>query len=205
MKLMRLSPEFKITQMIRRRHLKASQPGNWRLLKPLIFAPLLLALCCHAPQLRTDVEGHVKLYFTPGDSPTAAIVETLDKAKESIHVQAYSFTSPPIAAALKRAHDRGVSVKVILDKSQKTEKYTSATFLTHAGIPVWIDSKHAIAHNKVMIVDRTIVITGSFNFTQSAEERNAENLLIISDGRIANQYLANWEKCKGHSGADSSL
>jgi len=100
---------------------KASQPGNCRLLKPLIFAPLLLALCCHAPQVRTDAEGHVKVYFTPGDSPTAAIVETLNNAKESVHVQAYSFTSAPIAAALKRAHDRGVTVMVILDKSQKSD------------------------------------------------------------------------------------
>jgi len=168
-------------------------------LRPLIFVPLLLALCCQAPQVRTDAGESVKVYFTPSGSPTAAIIGTLDNARESVRVQAYSFTSGPIAAALKRAHDRGVAVRVILDKSQKSERYSSATFLTRAGIPVWIDGKHAIAHNKVMIVDSSIVITGSFNFTRGAEERNAENLLIISDGRIANQYLANWETCKAHS------
>ena len=167
--------------------------------KPLILVPAIFALCCQAPQVRTDVDESVKIYFTPSGSPTAAIIETLDNARESVHVQAYSFTSAPIAAALKRAHDRGVAVRVILDKSQKSEKYSSATFLTRSGIPVWIDGKHAIAHNKVMIVDGSIVITGSFNFTRGAEERNAENLLVISDGRIANQYLANWEKCKAHS------
>jgi len=168
-------------------------------LRPLILVPALLALCCQAPQVRTEADESVKVYFTPSGSPTDAIIETLDNSKESVHVQAYSFTSPSIAAALKRAHDRGVAVKVILDKRQKSERYSSATFLTRAGIPVWIDGKHAIAHNKVMIVDSTIVITGSFNFTRSAEERNAENLLVIADGRIANQYLANWQKCKGHS------
>jgi len=141
----------------------------------------------------------VRAYFTPGDSPTAAIIEMLDNAKESVHVQAYSFTSAPIATALKRAHDRGVAVRVILDKSQKSDKRSSATFLTRAGIPVWIDSKHAIAHNKVMIVDKAIVITGSFNFTRGAEKRNAENLVIINNGRIVNRYLTNWERCKGHS------
>jgi len=168
-------------------------------LKPLTLAQLLLALCCQAPQVRTDADESVKVHFTPGDSPTTAIIDTLDNARESVHVQAYSFTSAPIAAALKRAHDRGLVVRVILDKSQKSERYSSATFLTRAGIPVWIDSRHAIAHNKVMIVDSAIVISGSFNFTQGAEKRNAENLLIISYGRIAKQYLANWEICKGHS------
>ena len=168
-------------------------------LKPLTLVPLLLALCCHGPRVRTEAGRNIKAYFTPGGSPTAAIIKALDNAKKSVHVQAYSFTSAPIAEALKRAHDRGVTVRVILDKSQKHERHTSATFLIRAGIPVWIDRKHAIAHNKVMIVDSAIVITGSFNFTRSAEERNAENLVVITDGRIVNQYLANWRKCKAHS------
>ena len=90
-------------------------------------------------------------------------------------------------------------MKVILDKSQQTERYSSATFLTRAGIPVWIDRKHAIQHNKVMVVDSQIVITGSFNFTKSAEEKNAENLLIITDSPTAKKYLENWEKCREHS------
>lgn len=165
----------------------------------LHLALAFLALSGQVPQVRTDASNSIQVYFSPSDSPTAAIIETLDNAKESVHVQAYSFTSAPIAAALKRAHDRGIKVMVILDKSQVSEKYTSATFLKRAGIAVWIDSKHSIAHNKVMVVDGRTVITGSFNFTKSAEERNAENLLVITDGRIANQYLANWERCKGHS------
>jgi phosphatidylserine/phosphatidylglycerophosphate/cardiolipin synthase-like enzyme len=168
-------------------------------LKPLILVPLLIVFGCQAPQVRTEADGQVKVYFTSSDSPTAAIIEVLDNAKQTVHVQAYSFTSALIAAALKRAYDRGVAVRVILDKSQVSEKYSSATFLKRAGIAVWIDSKHAIAHNKVMIVDGRTVITGSFNFTKNTEERNAENLLVINDERIANQYLANWGRCKGHS------
>jgi len=168
-------------------------------LAPCILIAALLALTGQVPQERADASNSIQVYFSPSDSPTTAIIETLDNAKESVHVQAYSFTSAPIAAALKRAHDRGVAVKVILDKSQVSDKYTSATFLKRAGIAMWIDSKHAIAHNKVMVVDGRTVITGSFNFTKSAEERNAENLLVIRDERIANRYLANWEKCKVHS------
>jgi phosphatidylserine/phosphatidylglycerophosphate/cardiolipin synthase-like enzyme len=90
----------------------------------------------------------------------------LNKAKSTILVQAYSFTSAPIVKALLNAHKRGVKVEVILDKSQKTQKYSSATFLYNQGIPVKIDAQHAIAHNKVMIIDGETVITGSFNFTK---------------------------------------
>lgn len=112
-----------------------------------------------------------------------------------------SSTSAPIAKALVDAHKRGVKVQAILDKSQRSEKYTSATFLTHAGIPTFIDDKHAIAQNKVMIIDKAKVITGSFNFTKAAEEKNAENLLIISSKELAKPYLDNWQKHKGHAEA----
>ena len=99
-------------------------------------------------------------------------------------VQAYSFTSAPIAKALVNAFKKGIKVEVILDKSQRGERYTSATFLSNAMIPTYIDSKHAIAHNKIMIIDRETVITGSFNFTKAAEDKNAENLLIIRNKEL---------------------
>jgi phosphatidylserine/phosphatidylglycerophosphate/cardiolipin synthase-like enzyme len=106
------------------------------------------------------------------------VVTELGNAKTTILVQAYSFTSTPIAKALVSAHNRGVKVEVILDKSQRTEKYSSADFLQHAGILTNIDAKHAIAHNKIMVIDGATVITGAFNFTKAAEENNAENPLV---------------------------
>ena len=81
------------------------------------------------------------------------MVKEIDAAKDSVLVQAYSFTSAPIAKALVDAHKRGVKIEVILDKSQRTEKYSSADFVLHAGIPTLIDAKHAIAHNKIMVID----------------------------------------------------
>jgi phosphatidylserine/phosphatidylglycerophosphate/cardiolipin synthase-like enzyme len=86
-----------------------------------------------------------------------------------------------------------------LDKSQRTNQYSSATFLYNQGIPIKIDAQHAIAHNKVMIIDGETVITGSFNFTKAAEENNAENLLIIRDKRLAQQYIKNWLEHERHS------
>jgi len=141
----------------------------------------------------------VEVYFSPKGGATDAITKELNKAKNTILVQAYSFTSAPIAKALLNAHKRGVKVEVILDKSQRTDEYSSATFLFNAGISVKIDSQHAIAHNKVMIIDGETVITGSFNFTKAAEENNAENLLVIHDKKLAEQYTKNWQEHERHS------
>jgi len=141
----------------------------------------------------------MEVYFSPEGGCTEAVVREIDAAQTSILVQAYSFTSASIAKALVEAHQRGVHVEAILDRSQESEKYSSADFVIHAGIPTMIDAKHAIAHNKVIIIDGGIVITGSFNFTKAAEEHNAENLLVIRDRQIAEKYAANWQLHAVHS------
>jgi phosphatidylserine/phosphatidylglycerophosphate/cardiolipin synthase-like enzyme len=141
----------------------------------------------------------VTVCFTPGGNCTALLVQALNTAKRSVRVQAYSFTSASIAKALLDASKRGVRVQVILDQSQRTEKYSSADFLANQGVPTMIDATHAIAHNKVMIIDGETVLTGSFNFTKAAQEKNAENLLIIRDPALAAQYAHNWEAHRQHS------
>jgi len=137
--------------------------------------------------------------FTPGGNCTAFIVQALHTAKRSVLVQAYSFTSVPIAKALLDAYKRSVQVQVILDKSQRTEKYSSADFLANQGVPTMIDANHAISHNKVIVIDGETVITGSFNFTKAAQEKNTENLLIIRDPALAAQYAQNWDAHRQHS------
>lgn len=144
-------------------------------------------------------ESHVAVYFSPGASCTAAIVRELGNAESSIHLQAYSFTSQGIAKALVEAEKRGVKVVVILDASNRTRNYSAADFLVHEGIEIYIDSRHAIAHNKIIIIDNATVITGSFNFTKAADQKNAENLLVIPDVEIAAKYEQNWEMHFAHS------
>lgn len=140
-----------------------------------------------------------QVYFSPRGGCARAIIDELDRARQTVRVQAYSFTSAPIAKALVAAKKRGVRVEAILDSSNNTDKYSAATFLLHAGIPTYIDAKHAIAHNKVIIIDDQTVITGSFNFTLAAEERNAENLLILHDSELAARHTANWQAHRVHS------
>lgn len=135
----------------------------------------------------------IQACFTPGQDCTHQITEHIAKAENSILVQAYGFSSKDIADALIAAKSRGVKVKVILDKSQRKQKYSLLHYIVETGIPVWIDTKPAIAHNKVMIIDDKEVITGSFNFTDAAQKRNAENIVFISDTKLAKEYTQNWE------------
>lgn len=161
----------------------------------LIIIFLSIPASLQAKQTATDQQ----VYFSPKGGCTEAIVKNLDQAERYVLVQAYSFTSKPIAEALVNAHKRGVKVKVLLDKSQRNGKGSKLSLLAEAGIPVSIDTKHSIAHNKVMIIDGVTVITGSFNFTNAAEDKNAENLLVVRDKIIARKYRNNWNKHQQHS------
>lgn len=116
-------------------------------------------------------------------------------------MQAYEMTSFPIKRALVAAERRGVKVEAIFDPSAVRESNTMVGELSDGGIPVFIDSAHSpgLAHNKVMIIDETVVITGSFNFTKAAESRNAENLLIIRDPALAAAYTRNFAIHLAHS------
>ena len=142
----------------------------------------------------------IEVFFSPDGGCTDTIVRELGLAKSSIRIQAYSFTSTPIAKAIIDAKKRGVKVEAVLDKSNRTDKYSGATFLKNQGCDVLIDAKHAIAHNKIMIIDEKVIITGSFNFSKAAETSNAENLLVIRDQpRLVEKYLANFRLHQQHS------
>lgn len=121
--------------------------------------------------------------FTPGGQCADLIAAEVDSAKNRVLVQAYGFTNTKIIEALGRAKDRGVDVRVLVDKGWKP---------VDLGFEVRVDDHHAIAHNKVMIIDSVKVITGSFNFTEAAQKRNAENVLVVGDADLAWQYEQNW-------------
>lgn len=139
--------------------------------------------------------------FTPGEDCAGAVVAEIDSAKTQVLVQAYSFTSHEIADALTRARRRGIEVRVIVDKSQSGSRYEQGVLdkMAEAGVALLVDRAHAIAHNKVMVIDDARVITGSFNFTEAAQSRNAENLLVLRDAALAARYEANWQAHARHS------
>jgi phosphatidylserine/phosphatidylglycerophosphate/cardiolipin synthase-like enzyme len=139
-----------------------------------------------------------QVFFSPNGGAEKAIVRNIDSARSHILVQAYSFTSEPVASALIRAKQRGCFVQMILDKGQRKAKGSQWLRCAVAGIPYAFDLSVAIQHSKVIILDSVKVITGSYNFSKAAEKSNAENLLIIRDSLLALQYIREWHNRNEH-------
>ena len=138
-------------------------------------------------------------HFSPKGGCSAAIVAEIMAARREVLVMAYSFSCPDIARALIAAAGRRVQVTVLLDRSNEAESYSELGDLRQHKVNVLIDAQHAIAHNKIIIIDRRIVLTGSFNFTRQAEHENAENLLILKHHReLAERYRDNFHAHLAH-------
>lgn len=142
------------------------------------------------PYSRLEVEGTpVEVYFSPDDGVAGRLVESILGAKESIHFMAYSFTSNEIAEAVLARAAAGVEVAGVFDESQAGQNQGSEfERLKGAGLEVRLDGNPGSMHHKVMILDGRVVVTGSYNFSNNAETRNDENLLVIEDPEIAARY-----------------
>jgi phosphatidylserine/phosphatidylglycerophosphate/cardiolipin synthase-like enzyme len=160
----------------------------------------LVSILLAQPALAACKSASVDVCFRPGKASCARqIVEAIDAASRTLLVQAYGFTSPQIIQAIGAAQKRGVSVRVVLDKTNSTRRngqprYTGATYLINAGVPVRIDETVAIAHNKVMVIDGGLVVGGSYNYTKSAEARNAENVTFTLSACVAKLFGDNFEQ-----------
>lgn len=170
--------------------------------------PLVSLLIFAAPGWARDplpAGGSVELAFTPGDDAEGAIVKAIGEARKAIYMQAYLFTSRTLAHALIDAARRGVRVDVLADREMTAKGENSLIpMLAEAGIPVALETRYAAAHNKIILIDPTeataAVITGSYNFTYSAQVRNAENLLILrGNPALARAYLDNWQRHRGEA------
>ena len=160
----------------------------------------LLILCARGALAVDFTAARVAVYFSPNGGATDAVVRAVNAATHQILVQAYSFTSGPLAKALVDAHKRGVMILTVLDKSHETDQYSAAAFLTNAGIQTLIDAHHALVQSTVLVIDSATIITGSFNFTKKAEASNAENLLVIKDAPdLVQAYEANIQAHAAHS------
>lgn len=176
---------------------KNNTPRKWRMRHTsyVIQGWYLLFFSVIAFAEQFESAAHYQVCFTPYQSCTTQIVNAIQQSRRSIYMQAYSFTSKPILAALLAAKKRNIEVKVILDKSHLNRPMTAKS-LVQAHIPVWIDSPPGIAHSKVIIIDGIKVLTGSFNFSYAGQYKNHENVLFIHDKRLAHQYIKNWNYCQ---------
>ena len=142
----------------------------------------------------------VAALFSPEDNIQKTLVNTINNAQRNILVQAYLFTDERIGNALIAAHKRGVNVEILLDSEMALAGKNILTMqLFEAGIPIRLETQYENAHNKIMIFDhdtaKAVVVTGSYNFTYSAQKRNAENVVVIRNApAIVARYVNNWRK-----------
>jgi phospholipase D len=130
--------------------------------------------------------------FTPGQDCVREIIKEIKSAKKQILAQAYSFTDFDIAKALVQMKRKGVDVRMILDKSQLKTNRNLLNYLHRNQITLKIDIEPVIAHSKIILIDDATVIGGSYNYSKSAANKNAENITIIRDAKFFQKFIKNW-------------
>ena len=131
--------------------------------------------------------------FSPNGGCQDAIVSEISKAQKTIDIAMYYLTSREIAQELVKAKDRNVKIRIVLDKSQETQKFSKSRYLIKRGFEVKYHTGSGIMHNKFAIIDNRTLITGSFNWTPTADQKNEENLLIMTDEELIKKYQKRFE------------
>lgn len=141
---------------------------------------------------KNEVEN--RCYFSPGDDCENAIVSCIRNAKHSIKICVFTISENVITNEIIAAKKRGVSVTIITDNDKLNDKGSDIRWLADEGVRIRIDESSSHMHHKFCIVDREILLTGSYNWTKSAADRNQENLLVTEDPKMVKAYLKEFEK-----------
>ena len=136
----------------------------------------------------------IQVLFAPEDEVISHIVPYLQKAAKSIHFMAFSYTQDDLGKAMLERHKKGVDVKGVFEATGSDTEYSEMPALYCAKVPVLKDGNPAFLHHKVIIVDERIVITGSLNFSDNANESNNENVIIIDNPDIAQLYEQEFQR-----------
>lgn len=139
-------------------------------------------------------EAENRCYFSPGDDCENAIVSCIRNAKHSIKICVFTISENVITNEIIAAKKRGVSVTIITDNDKLNDKGSDIRWLADEGVRIRIDESSSHMHHKFCIVDREILLTGSYNWTKSAADRNQENLLVTEDPKMVKAYLKEFEK-----------
>jgi len=151
-----------------------------------------------APHPHLVIDGvAVENYFAPQDHVTTRIVAAIAKAKKVIRFMAFSFTSDRIGQAMLAKASLGVRVEGVFEKTSSQTKYSEFAAMKQRGLPVYTDANPYAMHNKVILIDDEVVITGSFNFSRNADKENDENVLIVHDPRLHAIYLQEYDRVMG--------
>jgi phosphatidylserine/phosphatidylglycerophosphate/cardiolipin synthase-like enzyme len=153
------------------------------------------------PNPTVTIDGtRIDVFFSPDDGVLASLVPVLAGAEECIYFLAYSFTSNQLGEIVRQKAETGITIAGVMDDEQvRSNQGTEYDPFRQTDLDVRIDGIDGLMHHKVFIVDEKIVVLGSYNFSQNAEERNDENLMIIYDPVIAEQFLFEFQRLQEHA------
>ena len=166
-------------------------PQNNRQIKLTIILLLTAILISHFFLISL---AKTEVYFSLLDNPQKAIIKNINQAEAFINIAMYVFTDKEIAIPLAKAQERGVKVRVYLDQDQVDDQYSQSRFLVQKGVKVRISTNNYIMHHKFAVIDNRLLLTGSYNWTFSANNRNDENMMVIDDPEIIARYQNQFKK-----------
>mgnify|MGYP001584021489 FL=1 len=149
---------------------------------------------CLLPKQEDVKTPENRCYFSPGDDCENAIVSSIRNAKHSVKICVFTISENVISDAVVKAHKKGISVKIITDNDKLNDMGSDIRMLSKAGIRIRIDQSSSHMHHKFCVVDKEVLLTGSYNWTKSAADRNQENILVIEDPKMVKSYLSEFEK-----------
>jgi phosphatidylserine/phosphatidylglycerophosphate/cardiolipin synthase-like enzyme len=165
-------------------------------MKILLRGLVLLFFISHS----SLVYAETKVYFSPNGGCQEAVIAELNKARKSIDIAMFALTSREIARALVEAKEQHLKIRICLNNAQMVDPYSKCKFLVSKGLNVKFHLGPGLMHNKFAVIDNTVVITGSYNWTATAEKKNSENLLIIKDKTLAREYTKQFKVLWAQSG-----
>lgn len=166
-------------------------------LKRFLAVSIILFLCTGCATLTQEpTTHHTEVYFSPDGHTRDRIINAIDNSRVSIDISIFDFTSEDIKTSLEKAKDRGVKIRLITDSRQAKGEYSVMQSLIDKGFDVKIihGKGRGIMHNKFAIFDKSLLLTGSYNWTENAENFNYENAIFISDPNVINQYQKEFDK-----------
>jgi phosphatidylserine/phosphatidylglycerophosphate/cardiolipin synthase-like enzyme len=156
----------------------------------------LIAVCMAALLLLTASSAFAadtRVLFSPNGGCQRAVVAEIAKAAKTVDIAMYYLTSREIGQELVKAKESGVKIRIVLDKSQETQTFSKSRYLIQKGVEVKYHTGNGLMHNKFAVIDGAVLITGSFNWTPTADTKNEENLLIMTDPELIKKYAARFE------------
>ena len=147
-----------------------------------------------------SVGAQVQVFFSPDDGTDRAIAQAMAQARQRVWIAGYYFTSSVLAKAIDQARERGLDVRVVLDRSQVSLRYSSATYFHNHGVPLWINARYPVMHHKFVVIDQDTVGFGSMNFTRAGAQQNAENFNLFRRWpQLAGTYAAEFQRLQRES------